>query len=61
METLYIIIEVIGNLLATYTVVLLGCIIIFGVVFTGVLFLFSCIMTTLITQEEYEEDETDKQ
>ena len=60
MEILYIIIEVIGVLLTTYTALLLACIIIFGLVLTGVLFLLSCLVTALVTQEEYEEDETDK-
>ncbi len=61
MEILYITIEVIGVLLTTYTALLLACILIFGVVITGVLFLLSCLVTILITQEEYEEDETNKQ
>ncbi len=58
MEILYITIEVIGVLLTTYTALLLACIIIFGLVITGVLFLLSCLVTTLVTQEEYEEDES---
>ena len=57
MEILYITIEVIGVLLTPYTALLLACIIVFGVVITGVLFLLSCLVTALITQEEYEEDE----
>ncbi len=57
METFYIVVEVLTNLLMTYTIVLLGLAFVIGLIVTGILFLVSYAVAILFTQEEYIEDE----